>query len=198
MRTPQSDTGVAQPAIHATPSDEHVLGSGIRVCVRPVLPADRERQADLFARLSPESRRRRYLIAKNALTAKELNYLSEIDQCTHAAFACLDERDGSMVGISRYVRHTASSSAAEIAFEVADAFQRMGIGTMLAIHAVAHARRNGIGVLTATTLWENRPARALLRRLGFHARASHGSDIDYELKLKPAVRRSRQADLIDR
>ena len=193
MRTPQSDTGVAQPAIHATPSDELVLASGVRVRVRPVLPADRERQADLFARLSPESRRRRYLIAKNALTAKELNYLSEIDPCTHAAFAGFDERDGSMVGISRYVRHTASSSAAEIAFEVADAFQRMGIGTMLAIHAVAHARRNGIGVLTATTLWENRPARALLRRLGFHARASHGSDIDYELKLKPAVRRSQQA-----
>ena len=202
MRTPQSDTAVAQPAIHATPSDELVLASGIRVRVRPVLPADRERQADLFARLSPESRRRRYLIAKNALTARELNYLSEIDQCTHAAFAALDERDGSMVGISRYVRHTASSagaeSAAEVAVEVADAFQRMGIGTMLAMHAVAHARRNRIGVLTATTLWENRPARALLRRLGFHARASHGSDIDYELKLKPAVRRSQQADLIDR
>lgn len=198
MRTPQSDTAVAQPAIHATPSDELVLASGIRVRVRPVLPADRERQADLFARLSPESRRRRYLIAKNALTARELNYLSEIDQCTHAAFAALDERDGSMVGISRYVRHTASSSAAGIAFEVADAFERMGIGTTLAMHAVAHARRSGIGVLTATTLWENRPARALLRRLGFHARTSHGSGIDYELKLKPAVRRSQQARVSER
>jgi GNAT superfamily N-acetyltransferase len=187
--------GVAQPTIDVMPSDELVLANGIRVRVRPAVPSDRDRQADLFTRLSPESRRRRYLIVKHALTAKELDYLSEIDQCTHAAFAALDERDHSIVGISRYVRHTASSAAAEpaaeVAVEVADVFQRMGVGTILTMHAVAHARRNGIGVLTATTLWENRPARALLRRLGFHARTSHGSDIDYELKLKSAVRKSR-------
>ncbi len=188
LRTPQSDTGVGQAAIQVTPSDELVLANGIRVRVRPAVPSDRDRQADLFARLSPESRRRRYLIAKHALTDKELDYLSEIDQFTHAAFAALDEREGSMVGISRYIRHISSSAraeaAAEVAVEVADAFQRMGVGTMLAMQAVAHARRNDIGVLTATTLWENRPARALLLRLGFHARTSHGSDIDYELKLK--------------
>ena len=45
----------------------------------------------------------------------------------------------------------------------------MSFGTMLAMRAVAHARRNDIGVLRTTTVWENRPARAPLRRLRFHA-----------------------------
>jgi hypothetical protein len=38
-------------------------------------------------------------------------------------------------------------------------------------------------LLTATTWWDNRPARALLRGLGFRARGSHGVEIDLELEL---------------
>ena len=50
------------------------------------------------------------------------------------------------------------------------------------------ARTNGFTLLTATTLWENRPARALLRRLGFRARASHGTEIELELELaRPTI-----------
>ena len=38
-------------------------------------------------------------------------------------------------------------------------------------------------VLTASTLWENRAARVLLKRLGFHACGSEGSVLDLELDL---------------
>lgn len=44
---------------------------------------------------------------------------------------------------------------------------------------------NGFTLLTATTLWENRPARALLRRLGFRAYSSHNGAIDQQLELQP-------------
>jgi hypothetical protein len=57
-------------------------------------------------------------------------------------------------------------------------------GRRLRLQPVRRARANGFTLLTATTLWENRPARALLRRLGFRARASHGSEIEYELELE--------------
>ena len=69
------------------------------------------------------------------------------------------------------------------AVEVADELQGMGIGTALARRVVRRARANGFALLTATTLWENRPARALLRRLEFHARGSDGSVIELELEL---------------
>ena len=58
---------------------------------------------------------------------------------------------------------------------------------------VQRARANGFTLLTATTLWENRPARALLKRLGFRACASHGSEIEQELRLDPA----RSKDIVE-
>jgi hypothetical protein len=48
---------------------------------------------------------------------------------------------------------------------------------------IARARVNGFSVLSATTLWENKRARALLRGLGFQARGSQGAMIDLELEL---------------
>jgi ribosomal protein S18 acetylase RimI-like enzyme len=140
----------------------------------------------MFARLSFESRRRRFLSAKPALTPRELVYLTDIDHVGHEAIAAVDQRDGSLVGVARYVRVADRVEVADMAIEVVDELQNMGIGTELARRVVERARVNGFALLTATTLWENRPARALLRRLQFHARASHGSEIDLELKLEPA------------
>jgi GNAT superfamily N-acetyltransferase len=142
--------------------------------------------AGLFARLSFESRRRRFLSAKPVLTPRELAYLTDIDHVGHEAIAAVDQGDGSIVGVARYVRVADRVGVADMAIEVVDELQNMGIGTGLARRVVERARVNGFALLTATTLWENRPARALLRRLRFHARASHGSEIDLELKLEPA------------
>jgi ribosomal protein S18 acetylase RimI-like enzyme len=68
-----------------------------------------------------------------------------------------------------------------MAVEVADSFQGRGIGTMLVALTIERARANGFRLLTATTLWENRAARALLRRYRFMAVESQGPQIDYEL-----------------
>jgi hypothetical protein len=48
---------------------------------------------------------------------------------------------------------------------------------------ITRACQNAIASLTATVLWENRPARALLRRNEFHARGSRGSEIEMERTL---------------
>lgn len=68
-----------------------------------------------------------------------------------------------------------------MAIEVADDWHGNGVGLMLAEALIRRARENGIGVLTATTLWENHAARALARRVGFHARTSAGHEIELEL-----------------
>jgi ribosomal protein S18 acetylase RimI-like enzyme len=75
---------------------------------------------------------------------------------------------------------------ADVALEVTDGLQRMGVGTEITVHLVERARANGLTLLTATTLWENRPARALLRRLGFRPCASRGAEVELELDLEPA------------
>jgi RimJ/RimL family protein N-acetyltransferase len=165
--------------------DALILGDGTRLALRPLGSGDKERITALFARLSPESRRRRYLTPKPEMSSQELAFLTDVDHVFHEAIAAVDERDGSIVGVGRYVTYRDRATVADIAVEVADELQGMGIGTALARRTLNRARANGIAVLTASTLWNNRPARALLRRLGFRARSSGGSEISLELKLAP-------------
>jgi ribosomal protein S18 acetylase RimI-like enzyme len=156
---------------------------GPRIHIRPLEPSDRGGVRGLFDRLSPQSRHRRFLGPKPALSEHELTYLTVVDHRWHEALADIDERDGSIVGIARYARVSGRLGLADVAIAVADDQQRQGIGTALARALISRARVNGFRRLTATTAWENRPARALLRGLGFYARASQGSVIELELDL---------------
>jgi GNAT superfamily N-acetyltransferase len=174
---------MAPRASSGWPADVLVLADGRRLRIRPLGPADRAGLAALFDRLSPESRYRRFLSPKPKLTAREIVYLTDTDRCYHEAIAAVDPRDGSIVGVGRYVRDRDQPAVAEVAFEVADELQSMGIGTALVTHIVQRACANGVAVLTAATLWDNRPARALLRGLGFRARASRGGVIELDLEL---------------
>jgi RimJ/RimL family protein N-acetyltransferase len=190
---PTAATGAQASLI--VPVDTFVLADGTRVQLRPLGSGDRDGLAALFTRLSPESRYRRFLSPKPALTRRELVYLTDIDRVHHEAVAAVDSRDGSIVGVGRYVRFRDRPSVAEVGFEVADELQGMGIGTALATHIVQHARASGLALLTAATLWDNRSARAILRGLGFRARASEGSviELDLELDSPSAAERHRAA-----
>jgi RimJ/RimL family protein N-acetyltransferase len=163
-------------ASSAEPTDVLTVADGTRLRLRPLGSDDRNGVAALFARLSPESRYRRFLSPKRELTPRELTYLTDIDHIHHEALAAVDQRDGSIVGVGRYVHIADRPKVADLAVEVTDELQNMGIGSALARQTVPRARDNGFALLTATTLSENRPARALLRRLEFRAHARQGSE----------------------
>ena len=150
---------------------------------RAIGPDDRERVASMYERLSLESRHRRFLSPKPALTERELTFLTDVDHFRHVALAAVDRRDGSIVGTARYVHEHGRPGVADVALEVVDELQNRGIGTALATALLARARENGLVLLTAGTLWDNRPARALLRRLRFRPRRSCGAVIELELAL---------------
>ena len=171
-------------AFSATAAATLVAADGTRISLRQVGAEDRDGLAALFARLSPQSRYQRFLSPKRELTPRELTYFTDIDHLNHEAIAAVDQRDGSIVGVARYVRDPARADVAEVAIEVADAHQRIGIGTALASITIRRARANGLTLLTAATLWENRAARGLLRHHGFRARQSRGGEIHHELKLE--------------
>ena len=88
------------------PADAVVLADGTRLRLRPLGSDDRDGLAALFARLSPESRYRRFLSPKPTLTPRELAYLSDIDRLHHEAIAAVDPRDSSIVGVGRYTSAT--------------------------------------------------------------------------------------------
>jgi RimJ/RimL family protein N-acetyltransferase len=164
-------------------ADTLVLLDGTRIGFRPVTRDDRDGLALLFARMSPQSRYRRYLSPKPSLSPRELTFLTDVDHVRHGAVAAIDQYDRSLVGVGRYVVYEDEPRVADLAVEVADDLQGMGIGSALARRVITRARQNGVARLTATLLWENRPARALLRRLDFQARESRGTEIELELAL---------------
>jgi protein lysine acetyltransferase len=170
--------------LSAAAAESLVAADGTRILLRQLGADDRAGMAALFARLTPQSRHQRFLSPKRELTPRELTFFTDIDHVNHEAFAAVDRRDDSIVGIARYVRDANRVDVAEVAIEVADAFQRMGIGTALARLTIQHAHANGLRFLTATTLWENRAARGLLRHHGFRARQSRGGEIGHELVLE--------------
>jgi RimJ/RimL family protein N-acetyltransferase len=150
--------------------------------IRPLGPEDRDAIALAFARLSPESRRRRFLGPKPALSARELRWMTDLDHVTHEALAAVDER-GDIIGVARYNAWTDRAGAADIAVVVLDEWQGRRIGTRLSLQAIARARANGFSLITGTTFWDNRPARKMLKRLGFRTVGSDGALLELELAL---------------
>lgn len=137
------------------------LRRGQGLVVRALRNGDVETVAAVFDRLGERSRRTRFNGAKPRLSAAELEHLARVDATRHVLVAYLygDERP---VGIARLVRE---GSSAEIAFEVVDEHQRLGIGLALTGELLADARAAGITEVTALVSSENPGALHLLRRL---------------------------------
>jgi len=169
---------------------DHVLSDGTVIRIEPLRRGDRWAVVGLFARLSAESRLRRFLSPKSSLSDREVAFLTDVERVDRAAMTAVDARDGSVLGIARYVEYVGRPGVADAAVAVADDVQRRGIGTALMLRLIACARANGFQQLTATTLWENRAARALMRRAGFQARGSAGAEIELALELGPTIRRA--------
>jgi GNAT superfamily N-acetyltransferase len=160
-----------------------VARGGLRLRLRPLEADDAAGLVALFERLGPNSRYRRFLSPKLTLSPSEARDLTDIDHDHHDAVAAVDVRDGSLVGVARYVRTSESGTMADIAVEVADDLHGCGIASALVREMIWRARERGIATLTGTMLWDNFPARQLATRMGFRVRASHGYQIEWVLEL---------------
>lgn len=133
---------------------------GPEVLVRPLRSGDTATVQAVFERLGEESRRTRFNGPKWRLGEKELRWLATVGPSHHALVAWVDG-DEEPVAIARLVR---LGGSAEIAFEVADAYQDRGIGSALAGLLVADACAAGICEVTALVRSDNPAALAVLRR----------------------------------
>jgi RimJ/RimL family protein N-acetyltransferase len=130
----------------------------------PARRGDRRTVEAVFAGLSERSRRLRYLGPMPELPPRHVERLADVGRCGREALVATDRDSGEPIGIARYVRE--QDGAAEVAFEVVDAWQGRGIGTRLVGELACRAARDGIRRFHATVAGENRAALALLKRLG--------------------------------
>ena len=130
------------------------------ITIRPLRSGDTATVQTVFARLGEQSRRLRFGGAKQILTADELERLARVDD-RHEVLVAYSE--SGPVGIAHLVRDDHGASA-EIAWAVADAWQRLGIGTAFARLLSADAAAAGITELRATMHVENRASFSLMRK----------------------------------
>ena len=175
--------GPPRPAAEGTPV---VLRDGSAVLIRQVRSTDAPLLADGFARLSPRSRRMRFLGTKTTLSAAELRYFTEVDHHDHEAIGALSAADGRGVGIARYVRDAGDPQAAEIAVTVVDDWQGRGLGTELLSRLSGRARQAGIYRFTALVAAENAAVAGLARKLGACLAGRGPGTVEYEVALAPA------------
>jgi ribosomal protein S18 acetylase RimI-like enzyme len=115
----------------------------------------------VFERLSERSRRARFNGPKPCLSFGELRQLASVDRTRYVLVAYVDG-DPQPIAIARFVR---DGRSAEIAFAVADEYQRRGIGSVVVGKLIADARAAGITEVVALVSSNNRSAIALLHRV---------------------------------
>jgi GNAT superfamily N-acetyltransferase len=152
--------------------------------IRALGPDDRDALAVTFARMSPESRRRRFLGPKPTLSERELT-LPDRRRPRHPRGAGRGRRNRREHRRRRPLQHAWArrEGVADLAVAVIDDWQGRRLGTRLAIQTIQHAKLNGFSLLTGTTFWDNRPARRMMRTLGFNTTGYDGALLDMELRL---------------
>ena len=151
--------------------------------VRPIQADDREALQTAFRKLSPESRFRRFLAAKDHLTEAELSRLTAVDHHDHEALVAVDD-DGHLVGVARYIRREGRPTAAEVAVTVADEWQGRGVGTELLTRLIARAGDEAIETFVASCLGTNRDMIVLFRELGESVKSTGMSAGVLELEIE--------------
>jgi L-amino acid N-acyltransferase YncA len=128
------------------------------ITIRPLRNGETDAVQAVFDRLGPRSRLSRFGGAKTVLTASDLAQLARVDRNHHVLVALIDCKP---IGIARIVR---DGRDAEVALEVADAWQGRRVGTLLMTRLAEDARAAGIERLHAFVDYDNVRSRALMRR----------------------------------
>lgn len=147
---------------------EVALRDGTRIRIRPIVPEDKAHLVAGFARMSPESRYRRFMAPIEELTPAMLRQLTELDYVDHFAYVAfsLDDPEEPGIGVARYVRLADDPEVAEAAVTVVDDFHGRGVGTVLLQALGAVALENGIKRFRAYALDGNVPLLELAESLG--------------------------------
>ncbi len=168
--------------------------SGQKLRMRLLHPQDAPLLLELFHRLSPETRRRRFHGNVDHLSPEMLEEaatdLANVDNLTArgAVVATLRNADGKeeFVGVARLARppHAVDAPDAEAAIVVRDDFQGQGVGSELLRRMVLLAKRMHVRTIRAVFTSYNESAIQLFRELGL----PYTIDIDHgETEMRLAV-----------
>jgi GNAT superfamily N-acetyltransferase len=169
--TASTAAGTGRPGTPATADLERDVESadGLRYRVRPIRPDDAERLVQFHQTLSPHSVYLRFFSVHPKLSDAEVTRFTTVDGVNRLALVATD--GDRLMAVGRFDREQGGEEA-EVAFVVADEFQRHGIGSLLLDELVRAARARGVQVFRAETLSENRPMLDVFHHSGFPVSAT--------------------------
>jgi GNAT superfamily N-acetyltransferase len=180
-----ASTAAVGPAPAAIEPQTVILRDGAAIELRAVSERDLLLIAALFQRMSPESMHHRFFCMKREMTETELRFLAG-NGADHVVIAAAQRRGDAEVvlGLGRYVVHADHPAIAEVAFEVADADQGRGIGTLLLDHLAEIARDRGLTMFQADVEAGNTAMLDVFSQSGFavHESCSQGTNsVDFPI-----------------
>jgi GNAT superfamily N-acetyltransferase len=159
-----------EAAATTPPSRVFMLPSRELVLIRPIRPHDAGTLQAYLRRLTPESRRNRFLGALNELSPRELARFADMDRPGAVALLAFTGPDAVMIG-EAIVVVIPGSTRGEIAISVMDPWQRRGLGLLLMQAIECRARAFGARHLFGEVLHANTAMKGLARRSGFSLRS---------------------------
>jgi len=145
------------------------LKDGSSLHLRPILMSDEERLLALFSRMSKQTIYLRFHHVLTHMSREEARRFCTVDyEDTFALVGTLGEgSEERIIAVGRYARQPGANRA-QIAFEVEDKYQGLGIGTHLLDQLAYIARDKGINTFEAEVLAENKDMMNVLINSGFN------------------------------
>ena len=148
---------------------EFALRDGTPALIWPLLPTDAQTLREGFRRLSPESRRRRFLSPLSDLDEAMIQRLvDDVDGVHHIALVLVVLPPGGLeqpVGIARLIQDPSDPETADIAVTVLDQWQGRGVGAAL-VRALIERRPRDLRRIRTVIDADNHASLALLAGAG--------------------------------
>lgn len=161
------------PAYPAAWEADVVLHDGSTTHVRPLRPDDADALQAFHVGQSERSTYLRFFAPLERLSERDLERLVTVDHVDRVALAAVssatdpDDVD-QIIGVARYDR--IGTDEAEVAFNIADAHQGRGLGSVLLEHLAAAARERGVRRFVAEVLPQNGRMIAVFKQAGYEVR----------------------------
>ncbi|MHB8188627.1 MAG: GNAT family N-acetyltransferase, partial [Dermatophilaceae bacterium] len=189
-----TDTAARPDGYPAEWEADVVLRDGSVAHVRPIVPDDGDGLRRFHAGQSAESIYLRFFAPLKTLSDKDVARFTQVDYDSRVALVATVR--GEIIGIARYDKLNATT--AEVAFNISDAFQGKGVGSVLLEHLAAVAQERGVAKFEADVLPQNRKMIQVFNDAGYEV--SHHFDngvIAVAFQIEPtaqsqAVRASRE------
>jgi len=176
-----------------------ILRDGATAVIRPATLNDCKALQEFFARLSPESRRHRFLTTTQppADLVRSFCDTSKPERLFTLVVTRSSGGADTIVGAASYIAR--DSQTAEVAFAVDDQFQGRGLGTQLLERLALLAIRRGFTRFWAVTERENRSMIEVFRRSGFPVKETFdGGYVEVDFAVAPTQSSVELSEIRDR